>query len=362
MLNSVEKAKASAKAPGPRWDVRGWVGLLCLGMLGATACEDDGLMGKKKTYRTDGGDYITRVRGAKGRKKVPVLLGATRPTGGGTVARLLIQSLDKRHTRGRFIRVLYVSDPDKVAKVRQALLSARPAPFRTCEPTWRLDVRYGHNSHTALLNISCQRLQVDGKSLAYDEKVAKILKTYIRLATLRPSHKLLRIRVPVQHDPRPILKALSSRVVEAYLPQNPVRRGPHRQIFYTLIRRAPSDPRKFDQTVTAGRRSAYSRLNAYGYQLKVGRHEVIDVQGPTVVFERFGDRVFESRYAINVLFKQSTPEYMLGFLGLGPHFTVGKVIHPKDYRIDAIFRKETRVNQMRKTLAQIKLKPPLRSY
>jgi hypothetical protein len=331
-------------------------------MLTTTACEDEGLMGKKKTYRTDAGDYITRVRGAKGRKLVPVLLGATRPMGGGTVARLLIQSLDKRRTRGRFIRVLYISDPDKVAQVRQALLAARPAPFRTCEPTWRLDVRYGHHTNTALLNIPCQRLQVDGKSLAYDEDVSKILKKYIRLASRSPSHKLLRVRVPVEHDPTPILKALSSRVVEAYLPQTPVRRGPHRQIFYTLIRRAPSDPRQFDQTVTALRRSAYSRLNAYGYQLKVGRHEVIDVQGPTVIFERFGDRVFEARYAINVLFKKSTPEYMLGFLGLGPHFTVGKAIHPKDYRIDAIFRNGTRVSQMRKTLAQIKLKPALSSY
>ncbi len=293
---------------------------------------------------------------------VPVLLGATRPTGGGTIARLLVQPLDKRLTRGRFIRVLYVSDPDKVSKVRQALLAAKPAPFRTCEPNWRLDVRYGHHTHVALLNIPCQRLQVDGKSLAYDKNVAKILKAFIRLAIRRPSHKLLRIRVPVEHDPTPILKALSSRVVEAYLPQTPVRRGPHRQIFYNIIRRAPSDPRQFDQTVADGRRSAYSRLNAYGYQLKVGRHEVIDVQGPTVVFERFGDRVFESRYAINVLFKQSTPEYMLGFLGLGPHFTVGKPSHPKAYRIDAIFRKDTRVSQMRQTLAQIKLKPPLRSY
>ena len=86
------------------------------------------------------------------------------------------------------------------------------------------------------------------------------------------------------------------------------------------------------------------------------------MQGPTVVFERFGDRVFEARYSINVLFKQSTPDYMLGFLGLGPHFTVGKPKHPKAYRIDAIFRSDTRVSKMRKTLAQIKLKPPLRSY
>lgn len=319
-------------------------------------------MGKKKTYRTDGGDYIVRVRGAKGRKEVPVLVGAALPTGGGTVARLLVQPLAKRLTRGRFIRVLYISDPTIVAKVRQALLSARPAPFRTCEPTWRLDVRYGHHTHTALLNLSCQRLKVDDKSLAYDQDVAKILKTYISQAIRRPTHKLLRIRVPVEHDPTPILRALSRQVVEAYLPETPVRRGPHRQIFYTVMQRAPADPRQLDQTVAALRRTAYSRLKAYGYQLKVGRHEVIDVQGPTVVFERFGDRVFEARYGINVLFKKSTPEYMLGFLGLGDHFTMGKANHPKDYRIDAIFRSETRVSKMRKTLARIKLNPPLRSY
>lgn len=346
----------------PPRSLRSWPGLLCLVVLAATGCEDSGLVGSKRSRRTDGGDYITRVRGAKGRKKVPVLLGATRPAGGGTVARLLVQPLDKRLTRGRFIRVLYVSDPDKVSKVRRALLTAKPAPFRTCEPTWRLDVRYGHHTHTALLNIPCQRLQVDGKSLAYDADVAKILKTYIRRAARRPSHKLLRIRVPVEHEPTPILKALSTRVVEAYLPEIPVRRGPHRQIFYTIIQRAPSDPQRLDQTVAALRRSAYSHLKAYGYQLKVGRHEVIDVQGPTVVFERFGDRLFEARYAINVLFKLGTPEYMVGFLGLGPHFTVGKPMHPKAYRIDAIFRSDARVSQMRKTLAQIKLKPPLRSY
>lgn len=333
-----------------------------VGVVGMAGCEDEGLMGRKKNYRTDGGDYITRVRGAKGRKLVPVLVGAARPLGGGAVARLLVQPLDKRLTRGRFIRVLYVSDPDKVSKVRRALLAAKPAPFRTCEPSWRLDVRYGHHTHRALVNIPCQRLVVDGKSLAYDGDVAKTLKAFIRQAVRRPSHKLLRIRVPVQHEPTPILKALSAHVVEAYLPETPVHRGPHRQIFYTVIQRAPSDPRRFDQTVADLRRTAHGRLKAYGYQLKVGRHEVIDVQGPTVVFERFGDRIFEARYAINVLFKLTTPEYMLGFLGLGPHFTVGATIHPKAYRIDAIFRGDTRVRKMRKTLARIRLKPPLRSY
>jgi hypothetical protein len=331
-------------------------------VLTATGCEDEGLLGKKRGERTDGGDYITRIRGIKGRKEVPVLLGATPPTGGGTVARLLVQPLDIRLTRGRFVRVLYVSDADEVALVRQALLVARPAPFRTCEPTWRLDVRYGHHTHTALLNIPCQRLQVDGKSLAYEPKVEKILKVYIRRAARRPTHKLLRIRVPVEHDPTPILKALSARVVEAYLPETPVRRGPFRQLFYNAAQRAPSDPRQLDRTVAALRRRAYRRLEAHGYQLKVGRHEVIDVQGPEVVFERFGSRLFEARYALTVLFKPGTPEYMLGFLGLGPHFTMGSPVHPKDYRIDAVFRAETRLRQMRKTLTEIKLVPPLRSW
>lgn len=349
-------------APHARRPHRTWLALLCLVLATSAGCEDEGLMGKKKAYRTDGGDYITRVRGIKGRKGVPILEGAALPTGGGTVARLLVQPLEKRLIRGRFVRVLYISDPAIVAKVRKVLVQAKPAPFRTCKPTWRLDVRYGHHTHTAHLNLPCQRLQVDGRSLTYGQDVAKILKTYIRLAKRRPTHKLLRIRVPVEHEPTPILKALSTQVVEAYLPETPVRRGPHRPIYYTVIQRAPTDPRKLDQTVAALRRTAYSRLKAYGYQLKVGRHEVIDVQGPSVVFERFGDRVFEARYAINVLFKQSTPDYMLGFLGLGHHFTVGKPKHPKDYRIDAIFRSNTRVSQMRKTLAQIKLKPPLRSY
>lgn len=345
----------------PGWPRR-WLWLLALGLLTSGGCEDEGLLGKKKGRRTDGGDYITRVRGAKGRKTLPPLLAASRPLGGGTVARLLVQPLDKRLTRGRFVRVYYESDPEKVAMVRQALLAARAAPFRTCKPTWRLDVRFGHQTHTARLNIPCQRLEVDGRSRAYDGGVAKILAPFIRRAVRRPSHKLLRIRVPVEHDPLPILKALSTKVVEAYLPETPVRRGPHRQIFYTAIQRAPPDPRLLDQTVAALRRRAHSRLKAYGYQLKVGRHEVIDVLGPKVVFEHFGDRVFEAKYAIDVLFKPGTPEYMLGFLGLGPQFTVGKAIFPKAYRIDAIFRSDARVRLMRKVLAQIKLKPPLRSF
>ncbi len=336
--------------------------LALLTPLAPLGCKDEGLLGKQKDRLTDAGDYITRVRGAKGRRNVPVLLEAARPLGGGTVARLLVQPLDKRLLRGRFVRVLYVSDPAQVAAVRGALLAARSAPFRTCEPTWRLDVRYGHFTHLARLNIPCERLEVDGKSLAYDGRVAEVIRGFVRRAVRRPTHKLLRVRVPVEHDPALILKALSGRVVEAYLPERPVRRGPHRKVFFTIARRAPSDPRQLDAAVAAIRKTARSSLSSYAYQLKVGRHEVVAVQGPSVVYERFGARVFEARYAIDVLFKLGTPDYMLGFLGLGEHFSVGHVVRPKDYQVDAIFRYDTRVSQMRKTIAQVAVKPPLGSY
>jgi len=322
------------------------------------ACEDESNLLKKRK-QTRSGDYITRVRGAKGRKQVPELLGASRPVGGGTVARLLIQPLEARLTRGRFVRVLYVSDPVDVAAVRRALLRAKPAPFRTCAPNWRIDVRYGHHTHIARVNLSCQRLQLDGRSLAYDGDVARKLGPFIRLAIRRPSHKLLRVRVPVQHEPTPILKALASRAVEAYLPEKPVRRGPHRRMFYSVLTRPPKDSTKLDQAVAGLRRAAYSRLKAYAYQIKVGRHEVIDVQGPEVVFERFNDRVFEAKYGVTVLFKLGTPEYMLGFLGLGNNFQVGKTTFPKAYRLDVIFGRKERYPKMRKILGTIKLKPPL---
>ncbi|MFH2009641.1 MAG: hypothetical protein ABI333_23815 [bacterium] len=323
------------------------------------ACRDeDNLLKKRKKNRA--GDYITRVRGAKGRSQVPELLGASRPVGGGTVARLLIQPLEPRLIRGRFVRVLYVSSPADVADVRRAMLHAKPAPFRTCEPTWRIDVRYGHHTHIARVNLSCQRLQVDGRSLAYDGDVAKVLGPFLRHAIRRPSHKLLRVRVPVEHEPTPILKALASRAVEAYLPEKPVRRGPHRRIFYSVLKRPPQDSTKLDQVVADLRRAAYSRLKAYAYQIKVGRHEVIDVQGPEVVFERFNDRVFEAKYGVTVLFKLGTPEYMLGFLGLGNNFQVGKPTFPKAYRLDVIFGSKERYAKMRMILGTIKLKPPLR--
>ncbi len=329
--------------------------VLLLGLL--PACESKHDPSQRK--RLASGEYITHVRGVRGLRKTPELEGTPSYLGGGPAARILIQPLEKRLTRGHTIWALYVRDPQQVQKVRLALLAARPAPYRTCAPTWRIDVRYGSHQHVARLNVPCRRLELDGRDLDYSGPVEKVLKPLIRLAIRAPKHKILRIRVPVQHDPKLILKALSTRTIEAYLPRRPAPRGPRVQMVYNVMKRAPSNPARYDEAVAELRTEAYQRLSTYGRQLMVSRHEVIGVWGPEPVYERFKKRLFEARYRVTVLFNFGTPEYMLGFLGLGNSFVVEKVTHPKYYRIDAVFEGKTRMSRMRKVLKWVPVKPPL---
>ena len=351
---------ALTEAPPRR---RSRAALACVLVLtaGLAACEDENNLLKKRR-KTASGELITRVRGLKGSTRVAPSLGTTRPMGGGATARLLIQPLEERLTRGRFVRVLYVTEPDAVLRVQRALLAAPPAPFRTCEPTWRIDLRYGHHEHIAEVNIPCQRLVLDGKSLTYDGPLVKVLGPHLRRAAARPLHKLLRVRVPVIHPPEPILKALAGRAVETFLPEKPARRGPFIKVFYSVLTRPPSDPTRLDRAVAALRKDALGHLGAFSQQLKLSRHEVVSVRGPNVVFEHFNDRLFEAKYEMTVIFKLGTPDYVIGFLGLDSHFTVGKVSHPKEYRIDVVFGGKERYSKMRKTLGLIQLKPPLRTW
>lgn len=333
---------------------------LCAVLGGTSSCEDEKDLLRKGT-RSGQGDVITRVRGLAGLKQQPEAVLTPRRAGDET-ARILIQPLTKRLTRGRFVRVLYLIDRQQVARAHQVLRAARPAPFRTCEPTWRVDLRVGDTRQILLINIPCRRLDLNGRSLAYAGEVQKVLDPLIRRAARRPAHKLLKVRVPVAHDPGPILKALTRRSVEALLPDRPPRRGPFVNMTLTMLERPPRDLSRLDQAVEDLRQRAYRRLRNYTHQLKVGRHEVLDVQGPRPVYERFSERLFEAKYAITVLFKPGTPEYLLGFLGLSNNLQVETVTHPKDYRIDVIFAGTVRYNHMRRVVGAVKLKPPITTW
>jgi hypothetical protein len=347
--------------PGPLPGLLLLAALACGPALG-TGCEERHSLLRRKSGCNDAGECITRVRGIKGHLHRSALSAAPRPTGGGPTARLLIQPLGERLTRGRTIWALYVNDSKLVHKVRSQILTARPAPYRSCKPGWRIDVRYGSHEHVARVNLPCRRLEVDGKNRAFEGPVAETLEPLLRRALRRPDHKILRIRVAVEHDPQLILQALAPKTIEAYLPRKPAPRGPLVRMTHSVLRRAPSDPTQLDAAIAALRTSAYQKLRGYSRQIRVSRHEVIGVWGPDPIQERFNDKLLEAKYGVTVLFKHKTPDYMLGFLGLGNDLAVESVKRPEHYRVDAVFPSETRLSQMRKILRKVPVKPRLRRW
>jgi hypothetical protein len=347
---------------GLRGSALSLLGALLAITLAGGACEERHGLLPREGQCNDAGDCITRVRGIRGHHRGSALAAAPRPTGGGPVARLLIQPLKDRLTRGKTIWALYVHDSKLVSKLRSEMIAARPAPYRHCKPQWRVDVRFGSHEHVARVNLPCRRLELDGKNRAFEGAVAETLKPLLRRALRRPDHKILRIRVAVEHDPRVVLEALAPRTVEAYLPRKPAPRGPMVRMTHSVIRRAPSNPARLDAAVAALRTEAYQKLRGYSRQILVSRHEVIGVRGPDPIKERFNDKLLEAKYGVTVLFKHKTPDYMLGFLGLGNDLAVESVTRPEHYRLDAVFSAQTRLSQMRKILKQVPLKPHLRRW
>lgn len=334
--------------------------LISLALLGPlAACPDEGDLLKRRAG-TSGERAVRRAGGGAGTE--PDLAGMPRPEGGGAVARILVQAVEEKQRRTAYLWALHLDQVERVRAVRRALRSAPPAAFRTCPPAWRLDLRYGHDEQVVYLNVPCRRLVVDGKELVYDDATQRVISPILRQAARKPGHKLFPVRVPAEHDPQKVLALLASRSLEAFLPERPVRRGPVARMAYAVQQHPPADPRHLDRAVSELRRNAYEKLNDYAQQLKTGRREILEVIGPEPDFERFSDRLFEARYRLTVLFRQGTPEYMLGFLGLGHDFVLEKISVPKDYRADLLFSAETSVAEMKKALSSVALEPRLTPY
>lgn len=332
------------------------VGLGMALMFVLAACPDD-----KDLLRRGGG--VTRDRAARrglgGTQSEPDLVGMARPLGGGGVARILVQPMEEKLRDGPYVWSLVKEKAEEARGLRRALLASVPGPFRTCPPLWRVDLRYGHVEHVVLVNLPCRRLVLDGQERQYDEAMEKALGPLLREASRRPTHKIFGVRVPVMHEPKAVLPVLAARSTEAYLPELPCRRGPVARMAYVVQERPPADPRNLDRAVADIRKRAYDTLRSYAQHLKVGRQEILDVAGPEPAFERFGDRLFEARYVITVLFRHATPEYQLGFLGLSKDLVVENITVPKDYRVDVVFPGDTKVSEMRNALTWVTLKPPL---
>ncbi|MDY0001002.1 MAG: hypothetical protein RBU30_06885 [Polyangia bacterium] len=285
-----------------------------------------------------------------------------KPLGGGAIARIIVQPVAEKAGRTAFTWVLHVTQADKVRALHRVLGSAPKAVLGTCPPAWRLDLRYGHDEKVAFVSVPCRRLVVDGKEHVYDDAAQRVIEPLLREAGRKPGHKLFPVKVPAEHDPEKVLPLLAARAMEAFLPERPARRGPVASMSFAMQQYAPADPRLLDQAVAELRRTAFEKLTGYAQQLRIGRKEILDVIGPEPMFERFGDRLFEARYRLTVLFRHGTPEYMLGFLGLGSDLTVDKISVPKDYRAELLFQGETTVAEMRKAVSSVNIEPRLSRY
>ena len=79
----------------------------------------------------------------------------------------------------------------------KAVFSVRSIVAQPPARTGDTDVEpaYAYRAHLFLLDL--KGLEVDGRDLAYTGEAAKALKPLLRKASLRPDHKILRVRVPV---------------------------------------------------------------------------------------------------------------------------------------------------------------------
>lgn len=279
----------------------------------------------------------------------------------GRFSSVLIQPLragDNTPRNEAYVYALYVQTAYDVGVIGKTLVTALPGPSSSCPPRWRIDVYTPTRPITAYINESCGLLKVGKKFSLYSKPVRVTLGRYLRRAVRKPTHRVIRVRVPAEIPYQKALTAVRARVLRAYLPGGPYSKNPHVLVGTRLQTPLPADLTRLDQAARGLRTRASDFMKRYAQGLLDSRPEVAGFEGPYSVAEAF-ERSLRVHYQVKVYFRSGTDPLLMRYLSSRLEMHIEEVKVPKFYRIDAVVPVTIKIREIKKMLAKLPIKPPL---
>jgi hypothetical protein len=300
---------------------------------------------------------VTKVRGVSGHN--PGDGGAGR-TGIGGISSVLIQPLivgGRPVTNRTYVHALLIHSPYPIGRIALALDQAPPGESSTCEPEWRLDLYRLEGPLRILISEKCGTLKIGDRYADYTDEVRGVLEEYLNRSVRSPTHRIVRLEVPVEVAPKKAVRALRPFVTKLYVPGMPYGREPHVKVSTRLRKPLPADLTQLDRRAETLRQAARDLLKRYAQGLVDSRPEVKRYEGPYALEESFG-RDMRVKYGVTIVFRVGTDALTMRYHCSHLELHIDKAEVPKHYRIDAIFPKKTKLSEVRQILRQLDLESP----
>lgn len=246
-----------------------------------------------------------------------------------------------------YTRALY-----EIGSLVVALNGAPDAEPSTCKPHWRLDLAGPKGRLLVTINKRCGRLTIGGRHARYTKEVDKIVGLFLSRAVRRPTHRIVRLQVPILYRPREVHKLLRTAVVTTYLPGREFGRSPRVKVSMKNRDALPSDYTKLDESARNLRRETINLLKRYARGLLDTHAEVEGYEGPYPIQETFG-RDLRVHYGVTIFFKSGTDALTMRYHCSHLQLHIDEVKVPKRYRVDVVFQKDKNYREVRRLLSKL---------
>jgi len=208
------------------------------------------------------------------------------------------------------------------------------------------------------LNSSCGLAKTNSHSLRLSEEAKQWIRHWIALARTRPTHKVVRVKVPVAVDRAEMIHAVESKVFLAFQADPLSGRRPYAKLSVTLQAGRVEDLTRLDQTVRDIRKRARGLLSSLARAVVDSRPEAVGWMGPFPLEEDFS-RGFRIRWGITIFFRYGTDNLSIRYLLGGLDVDIDEVYVPAFYRLDMLVPAKTRLSEVRKVLKSLGMKAKL---
>ncbi len=321
-----------------------WQGVVLLGA-GCKNCLDPP---KENPY----GEPVTSVRGVGPSGSGHSDAGRTRAASLSWSGLLVWPIGGKRRSYVPFVYGYYTSDAEAVHRAARILDWGVDEEVRTCAPGWRLDLFGPSGQKTLFVNPSCGLVRSGFRFLRVDDAAWDWIRRWIGRARRRPTHKVVRIKVPVAIAPSKIIQAFQSKALVAFQSDPLSGRRPYAKVSVALRSAGVEDLTRLDQEVSLLRQKAKELLVSLARAVVDSRPEAVFWQGPYQLEEDFS-RGFRLRWGMTIFFKYGTDELSIRYLLGGLDVAVDEVYVPRFYRLDVLMPAKIRLSEVRRLLAEL---------
>ncbi len=275
---------------------------------------------------------------------------STRGYSGILVQPLLLSGREIAHRP--FVMGYYIDSSIEISAISAVLAAAQESEPSTCEPEWRMDI-FGTTGHKVVeINELCRRIKIKDRFFEYSPEDEKVIRPFLQRAVRRPTHRIVRLHVPVAYDPDSVKKLLRASTVVSYLPSKEL--GPWPRVKVSAFRRAPVPPdfTLLDEAAADLRRDTARFLKQYAQGLMDTKADVYNYEGPYPIEEEFG-RDLRVRYGVTIYFRKGTDELTMRYHSSFLQIQMNEVTAPEFYRIDAVFNIDSKYREVLQSISKI---------